>query len=305
MTAAAASGPGYGGGPAGHPDLVAVLGASGRSGADLCRAMSAAGMPFVPVVRDQARWRAVGLPEPARLADLADFAALAAALADARTVVSTAHASWTPQIIAAAPPDAGLVLMGSTRRFSQWPDAHGDGVRAGEAALLASGRAGVMLHPTLIYGLAEQGDVQRLAALLAKLPLAPLPAGGQALVQPIHQSDVTRCLLAAINQPWARPETVVIAGPEPMAYRSFLAAVAAAAGLRAPPILPLPAMALRALARVGGLVPGLPRIDADAIRRLTEDRAFDIGRMRDCLGVDPVPLSAGLAMTFPCRRDAA
>ena len=291
--------------PPRNPGLVAVLGASGRSGADLCRALTAAGTPFVPIVRDEARWHAVGLPAAARLADLADASSRTAALADAGTVVSTAHASWTAQILAAAPPDASLVLMGSTRRFSQWPDAHGDGVRAGEAVFLGSGRAGVMLHPTLIYGRARQGDVQRLAALLARLPMAPLPAGGQALVQPIHQADVTRCLQAAIGRSWAGPETVVIAGPEPVAFRDFLRAVAAAAGLRAPPVLPVPAAALRAVARVGALVPGLPRIGPDEIRRLTEDRAFDVARMGECLGVAPVSLGAGLAMTFPSCRDAA
>jgi hypothetical protein len=37
--------------------------------------------------------------------------------------------------------------MGSTRRHSRWPDAHGDGVRLGEAALFAAGRPGIILTP--------------------------------------------------------------------------------------------------------------------------------------------------------------
>lgn len=287
------------------PGLVAVVGATGRSGAALCRALAAEGMPFVTVVREAARWAAVGLAAPARVADLDDGPALAAALAEAGTVVSAAHASWTPQLLAAAPPQAGLVLMGSTRRYSRWPDAHGDGVRAGEAAFLASGRRGVMLHPTLIYGRSGQGDVQRLAALLARLPVAPLPGGGRALVQPIHQADVTRCLMAALRRGWEGPETLVIAGPAPVPYRDFLRAVAAAAGLRSPPVLAVPQAALRALAPVSALLPGLPRIGAAEIRRLVEDRAFDVARMREGLGVTPVGLEAGLAMTFPARDAAA
>jgi nucleoside-diphosphate-sugar epimerase len=287
------------------PGLIVVVGASGRSGAALCHALSAEGARFVPVVRDPAKWEAIGLPETSRIADLSDAPALAMALAGAGTVVSTAHASWTPAILAAAPPDAGFVLMGSTRRFSRWPDAHGDGVRAGETAFLASGRRGAMLHPTLIYGRSGQGDVNRLAALLARLPVAPLPGGGRALVQPIHQSDVTRCLLAAMRCHWEVPEAVVIAGSAPMPYRDFLRAVAAATGLRAPPVLTVPAAVLRALAPVSALVPGLPRIGADEIRRLAEDKAFDITRMRTLLGVAPVPLDAGLAMTFPQRDDSA
>lgn len=278
--------------------MIALVGAAGRSGAALARALAAEGVPFVPVVRNAAKWEALGLPGEASIADLTDPAALRRALAGAGHVVSTAHARWTSALHEAAEPGAALVLMGSTRRFSRWPDAHGDGVRAGEAALLASGRPGVMLHPTMIYGAQGEDNVQRLAALIAKLPVAPLPGGGRALVQPIHQGDVTRCLMAAIRHDWTRAETIVIAGPSPMAYRDFLRAVAAAAGLRAPPVLPIPALPLRLLAPLTRFIPGLPRIGADEIRRLTEDKAFDIGPMRRILGVEPIPLDRGLALTF-------
>jgi nucleoside-diphosphate-sugar epimerase len=188
--------------------------------------------------------------------------------------------------------------MGSTRRFSRWRDAHGDGVRAGEAALLASGRPGVMLHPTMIYGAQGEDNVQRLAALLRRLPVAPLPGGGHALVQPIFQEDVTRCLLAALEVPWAGPETLVVAGPEPLPYRDFLGAVARAAGQRPPPVLPVPAGLIRAALPLARLVPGLPRVGADEIRRLTENKDFDIAPMRSRLGVEPVPLAEGLRRTF-------
>nr|WP_198373187.1 NADH-ubiquinone oxidoreductase [Roseomonas rosulenta] len=240
-----------------------------------------------------------------RAADLRDPEALRRALAGATRIVSTAHARWAPALLAAAAPDASFVLMGSTRRFSRWPDAHGDGVRAGEAAFLASGRTGVMLHPTMIYGAQGEDNVRRLAALVARLPFAPLPGGGRALVQPIHQDDVTRCLLAALRQAWREAGTIVIAGPAPLPYRDFLRAVAAAAGLRAPPILPIPALPLRLLAPLTRLIPGLPRVTADEIRRLTEDKDFDIGPMRRILGVEPIGLEQGLALTFAAPHTSA
>jgi nucleoside-diphosphate-sugar epimerase len=277
---------------------IALVGATGRSGMALARALADAGTPFIPVARDAAKWRALGLPGELRAADLRDAAALRRALAGAARVVSTVHARWAPALLAAAEPGASFVLMGSTRRFSRWPDDHGDGVRAGEAALMASGRAGVMLHPTMIYGAQGEDNVRRLAALLARLPIAPLPGGGRALVQPIHQDDVTRCLVAALRRHWEGPQAIVIAGPAAMPYRDFLRAVAAAAGLRAPPILPIPALPLRLAAPLTRLIPGLPRVGADEIRRLTEDKDFDIGPMRRLLGVEPIGLEQGLALTF-------
>lgn len=275
---------------------VHVIGASGRSGAALCRSLQDDGIAFAPVVRSAARWAETGLPGTPRLADL-EAGGLGAALADATAVVSCAHARHAPTILAAAPPQARFVFLGSTRKFTNWPDAHGNGVLAGERAFRASGRSGVMLHPTMIYGAAGEDNVQRLATLLRRLPVVPLPGGGRALVQPIHQSDVTRSIRAALEVTWDGPETVVIAGPAPIAYADFVRAVAAAAGLRRPLILSLPATVLLALLPMTRL-PFLPRIEPAELRRLLEDKAFAIDTMRSRLAVQPIPLDAGLAATF-------
>jgi len=282
---------------------VHVIGASGRSGTALCRTL---GRSAVPVVRDASRWQPDGAAQSPRVADLTDAEALQAALADATAIVSTAHARYASAIIAAAPPQATLILLGSTRKFTRWPDAHGDGVLAGEAAFLASGRNGVMLHPTMIYGAQGEDNVQRLAALLRRLPVLPLPNGGQALVQPIHQDDVTRAVLAALGRGWNGPHSLVVAGPHPVRYVDFVREVAAAAGLRRPRILPFPEAPLRIAAGLTRWLPLLPTIGAAEIRRLGEDKAFDIGAMRRELGLEPMPLRHGLALTFArSGQDAA
>lgn len=241
----------------------------------------------IPVVRDPARYPG------ARVADITDAPALRRALNGATHIICTAHARHAAAIIAAAPPAARLVFLGSTRRYSRWPDAHGDGVRAGESAFLGSQRAGVMLHPTMIYGAQGEDNVQRLAALMARLPFLPLPAGGRALVQPIHQSDVTSCILAALEHGHG---AITIAGPAALPYAEFCAAVARAAGIPTRRILPIPAALLIAASPLT-LLPGLPRIRASEVRRLTEDKAFDITAMR-ALGVVPIPLAEGLRRTF-------
>jgi uncharacterized protein YbjT (DUF2867 family) len=280
---------------------VHIIGASGRSGAALCRSLLADSGSFVPIVRDAARWAAAGIDVPARIADLTDAVRLRNALAGATHVVSCAHARHVPAVLAAAPPNARLVFLGSTRKFTSWPDDHGNGVLAGEAAFQASGRSGVMLHPAMIYGAQGEDNVQRLAALLRRLPVVPLPDGGSALVQPIHQDDVTRSIRAALQYEWNGPHALVIAGPEPVRYADFVRAVAAASGQRPPRIVALPAGTLVALASVLRYVPFLPRIRAEEIRRLLEDKSFDVRPMTELLGVEPVSLAEGLARTFTER----
>ncbi len=275
--------------------MIALIGASGRSGAALARALAARGAPFRAVVRDAAKWRAVGEGAPHAVADLTDAGCLREALRGATCVVSCAHARHAAAILAAT--DAPLVLMGSTRKHSRWPDPHGDGVRAGEAALFAAARPGVILHPAMIYGAEGEDNVQRLAALMRRLPVLPLPGGGRSLVQPIHQSDVTRALLAALDRGWEGPHALDIAGPAPLAYRAFCTAVARAAGLSPRPVLPVPLAPLLAALPLANLL--LPRrVGADEIRRLTEDKAFDTAPMRRELGFEPISLDEGLKLTF-------
>jgi uncharacterized protein YbjT (DUF2867 family) len=287
----------------GSGDPIHVIGASGRSGAATCRALLNAGRAVVPVVRNAGRWAATGLAPPPRFADLDDSDALRAALGDAAVVVSCAHARHAPRILAAAPDRARFVLLGSTRKFTRWPDAHGAGVIAGEAAFLASGRPGVMLHPTMIYGAEGEDNVRRLATLLRRLPLVPLPGGGRALVQPIHQGDVTRAILAAIDRAWDGPTALTIAGPSPLPYAGFVRAVAAAAGLPPPRIVAVPGRFLVTLAPLFSLLPGLPSVRAAEMRRLLEDKAFDTAPMRSKLGIVPIPLEEGLALTLGCQTD--
>ncbi len=276
---------------------VHVIGASGRSGAALCRCLLADGSEIVPVVRDLGKWEDLELGPPARQADLRQPDRLKATLEGATHVVSCAHARYTSAILDAAPPDATLVLLGSTRKFTRWPDMHGNGVLTGEAALLKSGRSAIMLHPTMIYGAQGENNVQRLASLLRRLPFLPLPGGGRFLVQPIHQGDVTRSIRAALRRRWDGPHSLVIAGPEPVTYAGFVRAVAAAAGVKAR-IIPFPIGPLLVAARLTRHVPNLPAVTPEEIRRLTEDKAFSIGPMRNQLGVSPISLHEGLARTF-------
>ena len=274
-----------------------MIGASGRSGRALVTALKARDVPVVAIERNPSRWPG----SAARFADLRDLDALRSALADATRVVSCAHARHTAAILSAAPGDATFVLLGSTRKFTRWPDEHGNGVLEGERAWLGSGRGGVMLHPTMIYGAQGENNVQRLASLLRKLPVVPLPGGGATRIQPIHQSDVTHCILAALEICWDSPEVLVIAGPEPVTYAEFVRAVAWAAGLPGPRLVNAPAPLLMAAGVLTRIAPGFPTIRRAEIRRLLEDKVFDIGPMLARLGVRPIGLKEGLVLTFGPR----
>lgn len=279
-------------------DKIAVIGASGRSGSALCRSLLAQNCQIIAVVRDPTKLA----PDIAqrcyaiKQANLTDPQSLACALKEATLVVNTAHARHCAALLAATP--APLVALGSTRKFTRWPDAHGQGVLAGEAALQQDGRPSVILHPTMIYGAQGENNVQRLAALLKKLPIIPLPQGGRFLVQPIDQRDVTRSLVAALTllstHRITSPQSIVIAGLEAVSYKKFIDLILHYSGIKKRPIISVPSSVLCMAAGVLRYIPRFPRIEAAEIRRLTEDKNFDITAMQQQLGVTPHALTQGL-----------
>jgi hypothetical protein len=48
----------------------------------------------------------------------------------------------------------------------------------------------------------------------------------------------------------------------------------------------------------------MPKVQPDEIRRLLEDKAFDVRPMQQNLGVSPMPLQAGLARTFASQHNS-
>ncbi|MDI2113243.1 SDR family oxidoreductase [Commensalibacter nepenthis] len=280
------------------PQKIHVIGASGRSGSALIKELQNQGCTVIALVRNPEKWHKINLSCDYRIIDLKDSPAmLADALQDATHIVNTAHARHAPAILKAGPKDATYVFLGSTRKFTQWPDSHGNGVLAGEQAFIKSGRKGVFLHPTMIYGSQGENNVQRLARLLRKLPIIPLPNGGKALVQPIHQSDVTKAVLSALSRQWDAPNSIVIAGGSVLSYKEFIQIILQQLGIQPKIFIPLPVSLLKTAAFFTKFVPFIPTIERDEIQRLVENKNFDITEMKEKLDFEPIEFTIGIKQT--------
>lgn len=276
---------------------VTLIGATGKLGRIVGRRLLARGVTVIPVVRTPERLDPELRPH-ARRFDAERPETIAPALQDTRLLVSCLHGRYGVDLLRALPAGVErIVLLGSTRIYTRFPDPNVALLQATQAALAQSGIPGVMLHPTMIYGAAAENNLQRIAAYIRRLGVIPLPDGGRTLLQPIHVEDVAACVEAALFRSEAPGDPIVVAGPEPVSYRDLVLAVGAAIGKR-PLILPLPGRLLEAAAGLTTVLPFLPRIRRDEIRRLSEDKAFPISEMKQRLGVQPMPLSEGLRRTF-------
>ncbi|MCW0236473.1 MAG: NAD(P)H-binding protein [Ferrovibrio sp.] len=280
-----------------NESTVTIVGATSKLGQNLIRRLTAQARGVIPLAR-----RVAALPEAqqaaARHFDLEQPGTLQAALKDAECVVSCVPAHEGGAVIAALPAQTKrIVLMGSTRIFTRYPNRNVERQKEVVAALARSGIPGVVLHPTMIYGGPTDANVQRIAAYIRKFGVVPLPAGGTALLQPIHSDDMVSCIEAALDRDSALGDPIIVAGPEVITYRDLVQAVGRAIG-KAPVVLPVPGLLLQMIAVLTTVVPGLPTIRIDEVRRLSENKTFPIDEMRRRLGVDPMAIAAGLSRTF-------
>jgi nucleoside-diphosphate-sugar epimerase len=289
---------------------IAVLGATSKTGRYVVPALCERGHAVVAIGRDAGRLAAIDRRARTVQADITRGGELRAALAGAECVASLAHARYTAEILAALPASCRrIVLTGSLRKLTSLPDPAADAVRQGEAQFLASGRPGVMLHPSMIYGAPEERNVNRILGFLMRFPSwlpvpAPLPDGGRHTVQPVFVDDVVAAVVAAVELQGTDTLSIAVAGPAPLTYRNMVETCAAALGRRVL-IVPLPLSLLSAATR---LFQGLglpPPFDARELTRATEDKSYDISGLKRTLGVTPRPFADGLATALARRSSRA
>ncbi|QUS39073.1 hypothetical protein RPMA_09675 [Tardiphaga alba] len=213
--------------------------------------------------------------------------------ANARFVVSCAHARYTQQLLASVPRSVeAIVCLGSAWRYSKVPNERAEKVREAEAAFLASGRSGVMLHPTMIYGGSQENNISRVLELLKWSPIFPLPGNGRQKVQPIYVDDVADAIASALQKRWIGPTVAPIAGPRPMEFREMVLQIQQALGVRRPlvslPIAPF----VPIFKALNGL--GATKVDTNMFLRMREDVEHPVFWMRDALGVVPREFSVGI-----------
>jgi uncharacterized protein YbjT (DUF2867 family) len=205
---------------------------------------------------------------------------LAARLPQAATVYSLSPIWLLPVAMPALVANGmtRLVAFSSTSRFTKQasPDAHERAVAQrlaeGEAAAMACGAAWTILRPTLIYAEGRDGNVTRLARLIARFGVLPLAGRGEGLRQPVHADDLAAGTLAAAGSDAAHDRAYDLPGGETLAYRDMAARIFEALGQR-PRLLAIPPPLWRLGLTLAA--PLLPGATAAMGMRMAEDLTFD------------------------------
>jgi len=223
------------------------------------------------------------------------FGFAAAQGAEALLNLASLGSGHAPAVVAAAEAAGlGRAVFVSTTAVATALPAPSKRVRmAAEEAIRDSALDWTVIRPTMIYGAPGDRNIARLLALLRRSPVVLVPGGGQRLQQPVHVDDLAGALLAAADCPKAIGRVYDVAGPDPLTFRQLLLEAAQAVGRR-PWLVPVPLSP--SLWAVSGYERAVqrPRLKTEQVRRLAEDKSFDITAAVEDLGYRPRSFQVGV-----------
>ena len=165
-----------------------------------------------------------------------------------------------------------------------------------EANFLASGVAGCVLRPTLMYGWFDPKHFGWLARFMEKVPVFPIPGHGRYMRQPLYNRDFCRAIAWCLEH---RPRGAVydLVGQDRIDYVDIIRLIRKTKGLRTP-IVHLPKPVFAALLRLYGAFSRQPPFTAAQLEALTAGDDFRGVDIRQTFGFAPTSVEAGLRETF-------
>jgi uncharacterized protein YbjT (DUF2867 family) len=156
--------------------------------------------------------------------------------------------------------------------------------RAADDRLLASHPFATVVQPSLVFG--PGGASARLFAMLAALPVIPLPGRGAPQVQPIHVDDAAAAIASLPGRREHAGRKIALVGPAPLTLRSLLAQLRAALGLSRPRFVVIPAWLVGMAAALR-----LPLVSRDTLAMLERGNTADPSATHELLGHAPRPVA--------------
>ena len=162
-------------------------------------------------------------------------------------------------------------------------------------ALLRLDVMATVVQPSLVF--APQGPSTRWFALLAALPVTPLPGGGKQWIQPVHLDDLGDAVVRLLGS-HAPPPRLHAVGARPLTLRAYLACLKQGLGVSGW-FLSVPLRLTQAMARLLALRPG-SLVTPEALRMLEAGNVGDPEEFAAVLGRPPKD-----AADFIAERDRA
>ena len=280
--------------------MIAVIGATGFTGrrvvVQLCRLYP--DEELVAVVRSGGRRDLLANPQVSfRSAELAEPGTLRRAFRGARLVVSAispalGHTSKLVAAISAAKPEQ-VIFFSTISVFSTLKTHIREVATEAEGVVADSGLPATILRPTMVYGRPGDRNIER---------LLPTPVALHARSRPWCRPPATCTCRRSGNRRGAgtRNKGTIgrsynLPGPRPMPFIELIGKAAIAVGRRRPIFVHVPLLFAHPMVRLWSATGLRPRIRADQLLRLRENKQVDPDLAMQDFGYSPREFDHGVA----------
>ena len=270
---------------------ITIIGASSGPGRMLYEALLDDGVPVTGIARNPRNIPTNRTAQFVQL-DANDTAALASLVNKNTLLIHCSRPEILTTLIARKPDMSRLIALGSTRIYTRFPDDKCARLAAMSHAIWMSEIPATLLHPTMTYGAPGLNNIERVVQMARVSPIIPLPDNGESLIQPVLASDVVKAIRACIDNHSSIGKTIAVPGKSPTTYRRFVELCIELSGEKCR-VVSIPITLLSLLAPLTHLLPGVPVIAQDEVRRLLENKDFSTEGL-DKLSIEPVALDVGL-----------
>jgi len=149
----------------------------------------------------------------------------------------------------------------------------------------------VIVQPSLVTG--PGGHSASLFKAMSALPLIPVVAGGDQMVQPIHIDDLSQAVVALTVDNAPARVTIAAVGPLSLSFKAMLLAYRRWLGIGHPRLVSVPTVLAIPCAAVAGRFTDMP-LNADTIRMLAHGNTADSKSLAALLPKPPRSLEQGL-----------
>lgn len=187
------------------------------------------------------------------------------------------------------------VFFSTTAIFTRLPASTRAPRMAAEMAICESLLDWTILRPTMIYGAPGDRNVERLLRAVHRWPALPVVAGGERLIQPVLVDDLAAAATASLANDRCSRRAYSLPGRAPVTFGELIRLAGRALG-RPVRLVSVPAAAAVLAAGLAEKLLPSPRIRAEQVLRLLEDKDFEWSAAARDLGYRPASVEEGLRL---------
>jgi nucleoside-diphosphate-sugar epimerase len=187
------------------------------------------------------------------------------------------------------------IFVSTTGVFTKLnPDSKGIRLEA-ERLIKESSLEYTIIRPTMIYGTPNDRNMWRLVKYLKRLRVLPILGNGNYLQQPVYVSDLANAIVSAYEKRMSIKKAYNISGAQPITYNEVVDITGKALGKKVIKIH-IPMALSYNLLKVYEKFSKNPRLKAEQVLRLNENKDFSYEEAKQDLGYNPLSFEEGIKL---------